>query len=205
CAELDRGARTLVCLVRRHPDVDDCDVWLVSAHGGLQLGRVPRLRRDLEAAVRQHASEPLAQEHRVLGDHDSHGISPRTSVPEPGTLSMTSRPPRASTRSDSPRRPEPFLCSARPLPSSLTSMTSSASSRLAAMPALDAWACFTTLVSASHATKYAVASISGENRSGVASTDTGSGARAASASSACARPPCVRIPGWMPWARERSS
>ena len=46
---------------------------------------------DLEAAVAQQAVEPVAQQREVLGDHDAHGSSARTSVGPPGGLSIAQR------------------------------------------------------------------------------------------------------------------
>jgi hypothetical protein len=59
----------------RHPDVDDGQLRLVLGHRLEQLRGVRHGRDDLEAAVGEHPGEPVPQQHRVLGDHDSHGSS----------------------------------------------------------------------------------------------------------------------------------
>ena len=64
------GAQALVGVRRRHADVDDRDVRLVRAHLQHQLVGVPRLADDLEAAVLEQPRDALAEEHRVLGQHD---------------------------------------------------------------------------------------------------------------------------------------
>ena len=74
-----------------------------------------------ESVVGEETLEALAQEHAVFGDHDPHGISALTRVPPPSGVQIRSRPPSASTRSASPRRPEPRSVSAPPMPSSTTS------------------------------------------------------------------------------------
>ena len=84
---------------------------------------------DVEARLGEQPREPLAQEHRVVGEDHSHGISACTTVPRPGGLSTSSRPPSASTRSASPRSPVPRAPSAPPTPSSATSTTARPSVR----------------------------------------------------------------------------
>ena len=67
-------------------------------------------------------------------------------------------------------------------------------------------ACFVAFVSASATTKYAVDSIAtGGRTSRSTEISTGIGLRAASAESAASRPRSVRIAGWIPRARLRSS
>ena len=70
--------------------------------------------------VLEQAGEPLAEEHRVLGDHDSHGIATSTRVPLPRGLTISKVPPCAATRSRSPARPDPRRTTAPPTPSSAT-------------------------------------------------------------------------------------
>jgi len=67
-------------------------------------------------------------------------------------------------------------------------------------------ACLATLASASDTTKYAVASITGGNRSrGTSTTVVATGERSTSAWTAPASPVSVRTAGWMPRASSRSS
>ena len=87
--------------------VDDC---VAVAFGG----------DDLVAAVDEQAGEAFAQQDLVLGDHDTHGSSALMVVPWPLVLSISSRPPRAATRSDSPVSPDPRSIVAPPTPSSAT-------------------------------------------------------------------------------------
>src|SRR4029453_1605382 len=103
-----RRACSLVRLRRWHPDIDDRDVWFCAPDCGLERASVRRLRHHFEAAIREDAREPLPEEDGIVGDHDSHGISPTTRVPPPGGLSTVSLPPRASTRSSRPLRPDPL-------------------------------------------------------------------------------------------------
>ena len=60
---------------------------------GLQSPASPSEADDLVAAVLEQAAQPLAQEHLILGDQDSHGSSAISVVPEPGALSIRSVPP----------------------------------------------------------------------------------------------------------------
>ena len=88
----------------------------------------------VEAGLVEQPREPLAQQHRVVGEDHAHGISACTTVPRPGGLSTRSRPPSASTRSASPRSPVPCARSAPPTPSSATSTTARPSARSHADP-----------------------------------------------------------------------
>src|SRR5262245_58787721 len=152
-ADRGRGAGALVGVRGRRADVHDRDVGAVRAHLEDQVLRLAGAADDLEPLVLEQLGEPLAQQHRVLGDHDPHGISPTTSVPPPGGLSIHSCPPRASTRSARPRSPVPPPSDAPPEPSSATSIVSVPFSHVAATVTCVACACFATFASASQATK----------------------------------------------------
>ena len=71
-----------------------------------QLVRVRGHPDDLEAGLLEQPREPLAEDHRVVGDGYAHGISAVSRVPRPGGLDTVNWPPSASTRSASPRRPD---------------------------------------------------------------------------------------------------
>ena len=78
CADLDGGAQAVVGVVGRHLHVHDRDVGPVGGHLAPQVVGVAGLGDDLEAGVGQQAAQPLAQEHLVLGHHDSQRRHGRT-------------------------------------------------------------------------------------------------------------------------------
>ena len=89
---------------RRHPDVDDGDVWRQLLD---QLDHTLRIRRgandfvpSFSEKVRQTGSEQAG----VVGNYDPHGTVARIVVPL-AFDEMVAWPPAASTRSRSPRRP----------------------------------------------------------------------------------------------------
>src|SRR5215467_11734670 len=149
------GLDALVGVRGRHPDVDDGQFRLVLGHRLEQLGRVRHGRDDLETAVGEHPGEPVPQQHRVLGDHDSHGSSAVMVVGPPGGLSMLSVPSTAAARWASPRRPvlSPAAGTAPPRPLSVTAMRSMSPTRVTVTSTRVAWACLTTLVIASETMK----------------------------------------------------
>ena len=97
----------------------------------------------------------IGRQHRQPAVVVRHGNSAVTAVPAPGGLDTLRRPSSASTRSASPRSPEPHAGSAPPTPSSVISITTPVSVRNRLTLAADAWAYLTTLANASDATKYA--------------------------------------------------
>ena len=76
-ADLLRRAQALVGLGRRHADVDDGDVGLVHRDVTEQVLGVSGLRDDLEARLLEQPRDPLAQQHRVVREHDAHGRGAR--------------------------------------------------------------------------------------------------------------------------------
>ena len=76
-----------------------------SSHRGEQPAGVAERRDDLVAVLGEQAGDALAQQHRVLGDHDAHGSSATIIVGPPSGLAMRSRPSTAVTRSRRPRQP----------------------------------------------------------------------------------------------------
>src|SRR6185312_3381057 len=112
--DLFRGARSFIGLRRRHAHVDDGDIGLRADDGVVQRRCIAGLSNDLETGVLKDAREPFAEQQRVFGDYDSHGISPMTVVPLPAGLSMCRVPPSASIRSARPRSPEPLAAFAPP-------------------------------------------------------------------------------------------
>ena len=67
-----------------------------------QLVSVGREPDDLETGLLEQSGEALAQDHRIVGQGYSHGISARRDVPRPGGLETVSVPPSASMRSARP-------------------------------------------------------------------------------------------------------
>ena len=106
-ADHERGLDALVVERRRHPHVDDAHVRLVLGDGAQQRLAVVDRVDDLEAALLEQPRKAFAQQHRVLGDHGSHGSSTRSVVPVPGGLTTMKSPSMARTRSRSPLRPMP--------------------------------------------------------------------------------------------------
>jgi hypothetical protein len=101
------GARPFVAEGRRHADVDHQQVGTVADDLCQEVLGVAHRCHHLVPGVLEEPSEPFAQQGLVLGDQDSHGSSATIVVPFPSMLSSRNVPPWASTRSESPRNPEP--------------------------------------------------------------------------------------------------
>ena len=173
----------------------------------ISSSKSPASADDVDAGRLEHAGDPLAQQQRVLADHDAHGITPVTSVPAPGGLSMVER---------AVERGEAVLHPAQ----------AGAGSRVGAAAAvvgdLDRSGAVLGPVDAHvGAGRARVADDVGQRlgdeevgggldrrraaRLGEYSRPTGSGARRASVRSAATSPSSVSTAGWMPRASSRSS
>ncbi len=98
-AEVRGRAGAVVGAVRGHPDVDDREVRQLLLDDLDQRDRVRGPADHLVAGVLEQPGQALAEEGRVLADHDAHGSAASTSVPRPSGLATCSEPPRAATRS----------------------------------------------------------------------------------------------------------
>ena len=110
---------------------------------------------DLDAMGREEADQPVAQEDRVLGDHDPHGISARSTVGPPAGLVTVRVPSTAATRGRSARCrpvPAPVVGAAAPVVAHLDDETVRVRGRPAPWPRV-APECLATLVRASETTK----------------------------------------------------
>src|SRR6187455_670776 len=190
--DLGGRAHALVLVRRRHAYVDDREIRLVLGDDGHERLGVSDAGDDRVTGILEQPRDPLAEEHGVVGDHDSHGSATSTRVPRPRGLETASVPPWAATRSCRPARPEPRRTTAPPMPSSLIETRSVPFCRTARMDTRDADAYRTAFVSASHATKYAAASTLAWTRSTGTSTSTGIGALRARSASAAERPSSSR-------------
>src|SRR5439155_382035 len=144
-AGLDRGANPLVGEARRQPHVDDRQVGLVAADDPQQPVTVLGLGDDLDLVLAEQRDQALAEQQRVLGDHDPHGSSSSIVVPAPRGELIRSSPSSAATRARSPARPPP-AGSAPPGPSSETSTRRTSSPPLIRTVAAASGACLATLV-----------------------------------------------------------
>src|SRR3954451_13889399 len=200
-----RGSQALVAEARRQADVDNGDVGALAQDCANE--RVPVLHGidDVEVVVAEEARQPVAEEREIFCDHDTHGITARTTVPPPTLLFTSSVPSSAPTRRSRPRSPFPDV-SAPPLPSSATWTTRLPFARLTVMSTFAAFACLPAFASDSATTKYAaVSTASGGRWSRATSTRTTSGVRSASAAIAAASPRSVSTGGWIPRASPRRS
>ena len=181
---------------RRHADVDDRDIGMLAGHDPKELLRVVDLADDVDARALEEARRPLPQEHRVVGDHDAHGISARTG--EPGRLvvvhAQAARPTRRSgprDRRSCPRARGRALGAVRADVITSESPTSSASTSAFVAPA---WTATGPVISAMR--KYAADSTEPGNRSsGSLVTLIGIEARSRSASTAAPSPSLDRTAG----------
>jgi hypothetical protein len=114
---------------------------------------VTNLVDDVESVLQEETGNPFADERRVVGDHDPHGIPALRVVPQPAPLSTVSVASSASSRSRRPAKPESAAARAPPIPSSTTATRSVSSSRPSLTVAWEADACLKTLVSPSETRK----------------------------------------------------
>src|SRR5947209_1326201 len=155
--ELEEDVRdVLLHRARAHLELGhDAGVGLALGH---QLQHLLLARGEPVQRVVAAADEPVPQQDRIFGDHDSHGSSAVMTVGPPNGLSMLSVPSTAAARCSRPRRP---VCdapsrlpgAAPPRPLSVTVMRSTSRARVTATPAWVAWACLATLASASETMK----------------------------------------------------
>src|SRR5215207_3925037 len=205
-ADLPGGVQPLHRVRRRHPDVEDSDVRPGLVHESEQVRYVASLAHDVDVLVPEQLHQTRTEQGVVLGQHYAHGSRTSSLVPPAAGLVTCRVPPPASTRSARPRSPDPRVGSAPPTPSSSTSTRSSPPSARTSTRTRVACACFTTFVIASLTAKYAVvATVVGGSVASRTSRSAGTGDRSTSDSSAELRPDSVRIAGWMPRARSRSS
>ena len=99
-ADLDGGAKPLVGVARRHPDVEHPDVGAVLQRRRDVRRTVADSGHDLVAGLGEQQLEPLPQEERVVRDDDSHcpptGSHAATTVGPPAGELTSSRPSAAS-------------------------------------------------------------------------------------------------------------
>src|SRR5215472_4286212 len=98
-ADLLRCDQPLIGMGWRHPDIDDRYVGLLGGHDLHELAPVTSRAGDLDTGLLEKAGGPLPDQHRVVGDHDPHGISARIMTAPAGAYSTRSRPPIAPIRS----------------------------------------------------------------------------------------------------------
>src|SRR5262249_31839126 len=180
-----RGDQALVGGGGRHLDAKDRAVGLCQPDFGVQFPGCACLAAALEARLGQQPVEPVPEQHLVVGDHDSHGISALIVARPPGPRTTVTLPSSAPTRSRTP------TISAGALSPS-TSTTRRLSHRAADTLSVLAAACRT----ASDTTKYAAAPADEPSRpSGSAVISSGAGPVSASASTAADSPSSAKIPG----------
>src|SRR3954471_18234518 len=143
---------------RGHPDVDDGDIRAMVGDGVGEARCVGQGGADVYARLGQQPGQTLAQQRRVVGDHDPHGSSASTIVPC-GWFSVTRRHPRsAETRSARPCSPVPCGL-AWPTPPSATATRTTDRSHVTVIDTSWTSACLTALVVASAMTNQAAPSM----------------------------------------------
>src|SRR5262249_7704599 len=147
-----RGPQPFVGEGRRHAHIHYDHVGLMLADLPEKLFRLSGCRYDVVACLGEQPGQALAQQDRILGNHDAHGSSTSTSVGPPAGLRTSSVPSTPATRAARPDSPCPDG-SAPPIPSSRITSVSVSPDRRTVTSAWLAFACFATLVSASATTK----------------------------------------------------
>ena len=147
------GARAVVGVVGRHPDVDDGEVGVVARTASISVVASGDPGHDLVAGVGEQAGQSLAEQGGVLARSRcarQHRLDDRCR--HRAWLSIDSCPPWAPTRSARPASPDPGRDAARPLPSSVTRTCSWPATVATSRVIVVASACLTALVIASAAT-----------------------------------------------------
>src|SRR5262249_8672961 len=157
-------------------------------HFAVQFPGCPCLADDVEARLGQQPVKPVPEQHLVVCDHDSHGISALIVARPPGPRTTVTLPSRAPTRSPPPAIPAGALS---PSTSTIRRVSYRATETLSVLDA----ACLT----ASDTTKYAAASADEPSRSpGSAVISSVAGPVSASASTAADTPSSAKITGKIP-------
>ncbi len=119
-SHLDHGAQALVGVRGRHAYVDHAQVGPVRRACLDQRGPVAHRGDHVVPGLGEQQLQPLAQQHRVVGDDYPHGSSARTTVGPPRGEVMSSKPSAARARCTRPARPPSGVGIAPPCPSSST-------------------------------------------------------------------------------------
>ena len=85
-ADVVGGVEALVRVGRGHADVNDDCVGRVGPDPRDELLAVADLGGHADPGGLEHSGQALAEQHRVVGDHDLHGSSAVTQVPSPVRL-----------------------------------------------------------------------------------------------------------------------